>query len=130
VRLYVPLQRRKTLGAKAQFPGLPPASVSNAGDRVPRGARWIHEIKFDGYRVQVHMRDGTVTVYPRCGHDWTKRFKKVAADVFEIDAGATIIDGEVVVPSAHGFFCSSKRTKRPINIDRAGRIRFALSEWI
>jgi ATP dependent DNA ligase domain len=43
-----------------------------------------------------------ITVYTRRGHDWTKRFKKVAADVFEIDAGAAIVDGEVVVPSAAG----------------------------
>lgn len=71
-------------------------------DRVPSGARWIHEIKFDGYRVQVHLANEVVTVYTRRGFDWTKRFKKVADDAWHIKAGSAVIDGEVVVPAADG----------------------------
>lgn len=69
---------------------------------MPSGARWIHEIKFDGYRVQVHLANEAVTVYTRRGFDWTKRFKKVADDAWHIKAGSAIIDGEVVVPAADG----------------------------
>src|SRR6185312_11291758 len=61
-----------------------------------------HEIKFDGYRVQVHLHDGQVKVFTRRGNDWTKRFRKIASDASDIDAGSAIIDGEVVVPSASG----------------------------
>ncbi|MGY4435091.1 bifunctional non-homologous end joining protein LigD [Bradyrhizobium sp. F1.13.1] len=71
-------------------------------DRVPRGERWIHEIKFDGYRVQVHIANAEIKVFTRRGHDWTHRFRKIARDAFEIKAGSAIIDGEVVVPSANG----------------------------
>jgi bifunctional non-homologous end joining protein LigD len=59
-------------------------------------------VKFDGYRVQVHLRDAAVKVVARRGDDWTNRFKKIAADAWHINAGSAIIDGEVIVPSANG----------------------------
>lgn len=62
----------------------------------------MHEIKFDGYRVQVHIHDGQVRVLTRRGNDWTKRFRKITSDASEIEAGSAILDGEVVVPSAKG----------------------------
>ena len=71
-------------------------------EKVPRGTRWVHEIKFDGYRVQVHIVNTEVKVFTRRGHDWTNRFKKIAADAWHISAGWAIIDGEVVVPSTDG----------------------------
>jgi bifunctional non-homologous end joining protein LigD len=69
---------------------------------VPSGKRWIHEIKFGGYRVQVHLKDAAVKVFTRRGNDWTNRFQKIAADVWHITAGSAIIDGEVVVPAVNG----------------------------
>jgi ATP-dependent DNA ligase len=66
------------LGVKAPFPGFIKPALPSWVDRVPSGARWIHEIKFDGYRVQLHLANEAVTVYTRRGYDWTKRFKKVA----------------------------------------------------
>jgi bifunctional non-homologous end joining protein LigD len=41
-------------------------------------------------------------VFTRRGNDWTNRFRKIAADAWNINAGSAIIDGEVVVPSADG----------------------------
>jgi bifunctional non-homologous end joining protein LigD len=69
---------------------------------VPVGDRWIHEIKFHGYRVQVHLANEAVKIFTRRGHDWTNRFKKVADDAWHIAAGSAIIDGEVAVPAADG----------------------------
>jgi bifunctional non-homologous end joining protein LigD len=71
-------------------------------DTVPVGERWVHEIKFDGYRVQVHLRDAAVKVFTRRGNDWTNRFRKIAADAWNINAGSAIIDGEVVAPAEDG----------------------------
>ncbi|SDF31451.1 bifunctional non-homologous end joining protein LigD [Bradyrhizobium brasilense] len=71
-------------------------------DKVPSGARRIHEIKSDAYRVQVHLANEEVKVYTRRGHDWTKRFKKDAEDAWYISATSAIIDGEIVVPAADG----------------------------
>ena len=45
----------------------------------PQGDDWIYEIKADGYRAQLHLRDGDVKVYSRKGLDWTEQFSSVAA---------------------------------------------------
>jgi len=95
-------RRKKSLGIKAAWPGFIEPALASSINRVPDGARWFHEIKFDGYRVQVHIHDGQVKVFTRRGNDWTKRFRKIAADASEINVGSAILDGEVVVPSANG----------------------------
>src|SRR6195952_3943041 len=97
-------QRKKpaAIGVKAPFPGFIEPSLATAVDKVPTGDRWIHEIRFDGYRVQLHIANEAVKVYTRNGHDWTKRFKKVADDAFHISAASAILDGEIVVPAADG----------------------------
>src|SRR6202158_2123005 len=77
-------------------------SLATSVDKVPSGQRWIHEVKFDGYRVQVHLRDAVVNVFTRRGNDWTNRFRKIAADAWHVNAGSAVIDGEVVVPAANG----------------------------
>ncbi|MDA9542267.1 DNA ligase [Bradyrhizobium sp. CCBAU 21362] len=96
--------RRKPadIGVKAPFPGFVEPALASSIEKVPSGARWIHEIKFDGYRVQVHLANEAVKVLTRRGHDWTHRFKKVAADAWHIKAASAIVDGEVVVPAADG----------------------------
>ncbi|WP_253075357.1 hypothetical protein [Bradyrhizobium sp. 190] len=100
----VAFQRKKAaaIGVKAPFPGFVEPALAASIDKVPSGDRWIHEIKFDGYRVQVHLVNEAVKVLTRRGNDWTKRFRKIADDAWHIGAGSAIIDGEVVVPSADG----------------------------
>lgn len=97
-------QRRKpaAIGVKAQLPGFIEPALASPVEKVPSGARWIHEIKFDGYRVQVHLANEAIKIFTRRGHDWTHRFKKVANDVWHIKAGSAIVDGEIVVPAADG----------------------------
>jgi len=89
-------------GIKANYPGFIEPSLATSIDKVPAGERWIHEIKFDGYRIQVHLRDAAVKVFTQRGNDWTNRFRKIAADAWHINAGSAIIDGEVVAPAADG----------------------------
>ena len=97
-------QRKKpaAIGVKAPYPGFIEPELATSVDRVPSGAKWIHEIKFDGYRVQVHLRDAAVKVFTRRGNDWTNRFRKIASDAWHINAGSAIIDGEVVAPAVDG----------------------------
>jgi bifunctional non-homologous end joining protein LigD len=63
--------------------------------RAPKGEQWLHEIKFDGYRVQVHLNRGRKKVFTRNGLDWAKRFTEIAGAL--AIPGEAIIDGEVVV---------------------------------
>jgi bifunctional non-homologous end joining protein LigD len=84
-------------GAKpSEMPGFVPPQLATLKHKVPVGDEWIHEIKYDGYRVQVHLNKSKVTVYTRNGLDWTKRFR-VVADAFDIPIEQAIFDGEVVV---------------------------------
>nr|WP_249136575.1 non-homologous end-joining DNA ligase [Bradyrhizobium canariense] len=103
--MSVAFQRKKPAadpGDKAPFPDFVEPALASSIEKVPSGSRWIHEIKFDGYRVQVHLHNEAVKVFTRRGHDWTHRFKKVAHDAWHIRANSAVIDGEIVVPAADG----------------------------
>jgi bifunctional non-homologous end joining protein LigD len=69
-------------------------------DRLPKGEGWRYELKFDGYRMQVHKAAGAITLYARDGADWTERFPHLAAALGAI-SGSAIIDAELV--HADGF---------------------------
>jgi len=69
-------------------------------DRPPSGEGWCHEIKFDGYRVQLRIEDGVATLKTRKGLDWTDKFEAIAKE-----AGALpdmLIDGEIVALDREG----------------------------
>jgi bifunctional non-homologous end joining protein LigD len=71
-------------------------------DRPPVGDNWLHEIKFDGYRFQIHVRYGQPPVlYTRRGHNWTHKAKGIASALFPIQSSA-VIDGEIVVVGPDG----------------------------
>src|ERR1700761_927991 len=91
-----------SIGAKVPYPGFIEPALASSIEKVPAGDRWIHEVKFDGYRVQIHLANEAVKVFTRRGNDWTNRFKKIAGDAWHISAGSAIIDGEVIVPSETG----------------------------
>ena len=80
---------------KREMPGFIKPQLATLKSKAPSGDQWIHEIKYDGYRVQLHINSGKKKVYTRNGLDWTKRFS-VIAGAFDIP-GQAIVDGEVVV---------------------------------
>jgi bifunctional non-homologous end joining protein LigD len=77
------------------MPGFIKPQLATLKSKAPVGPQWLHEIKFDGYRVQAHINAGRKKVYTRNGLDWTKRFS-VIAGALDIP-GQAILDGEVVV---------------------------------
>ena len=60
--------------AKAPLPGFVEPMLATLTKSPPTGDRWLHEIKFDGYRLQAHIEDGKVTLWTRGGLDWTHKF--------------------------------------------------------
>jgi bifunctional non-homologous end joining protein LigD len=70
---------------------------------VPTGDGWQHEVKFDGYRVQVHKVGSRVIIYSRNGHDFTERFPSIAQLLQELPTKAAVLDGEVVANDADGL---------------------------
>lgn len=86
----------KNEGAKpSEMPGFIKPQLATLKSKAPKGEQWLHEIKFDGYRIQIHINKGKRKVYTRNGLDWTKRFSQIAG-ALDI-SGQAIIDGEVVV---------------------------------
>jgi bifunctional non-homologous end joining protein LigD len=70
--------------------------------RLPKGDGWLYEIKFDGYRVQLHLRDGQATILSKNGADFTNRFPRIAAALADLPVKSAIIDGEVVACGTDG----------------------------
>ncbi|WP_439394469.1 DNA ligase D [Bradyrhizobium sp. PMVTL-01] len=69
-------------------------------ERPPAGAGWCHEIKFDGYRVQLRVEDGEATLKTRKGLDWTDKFSAIAKEAASLPD--VMIDGEIVALDHNG----------------------------
>jgi bifunctional non-homologous end joining protein LigD len=69
-------------------------------DRPPNGEEWCHEIKFDGYRVQLRVEDGEAALKTRKGLDWTDKFKAIAKEGSALPDA--LIDGEIVALDHNG----------------------------
>jgi bifunctional non-homologous end joining protein LigD len=61
----------------------------------PAGSGWAHELKHDGYRLQIHVRDGRVRLYTITGADWSKRYPLIVEAATKVNGNA-IVDAEVV----------------------------------
>ena len=71
-------------------------------ERPPSGDDWVHEVKFDGYRFQLHIRQGQTQLFTRRGHDWTHKARNIAATAFHLRTHSAIIDGEIAVMAPDG----------------------------
>lgn len=80
---------------RAEMPGFIKPQLAILKMKAPSGVDWIHEIKYDGYRIQLHIDGDTRKAFTRNGHNWISKFSNIAA-AFDIPDQA-IIDGEVVV---------------------------------
>jgi len=82
--------------AKGKLPAFRDFQLATLTDSVPGGGRWLHEVKYDGYRVMIAIAGGKVKIYSRSGLDWTDKFPGVAEAVATLDVASALIDGEVV----------------------------------
>jgi bifunctional non-homologous end joining protein LigD len=69
---------------------------------APEGDEWLHEIKYDGYRIGCLIERGRVTLVSRNGKDWTGSFPPIAAAARELGIGRAILDGEAAILTADG----------------------------
>ncbi|HEX3367378.1 DNA ligase D [Phenylobacterium sp.] len=84
----------------AGLPGFVAPQLARSVDRPPQGAGWGHEIKFDGYRLQLRVEGGAATLKTRAGLDWTARFKEIAKEGSGLPD--CLIDGEACALDAAG----------------------------
>jgi bifunctional non-homologous end joining protein LigD len=88
--------------AQAPFPGFIEPMHPTQHAKVPAGARWQYEIKLDGWRGQLHLRNGIAKVFSRNGNDITDNCATIAAAALDIPAGTGLLDGEIVVQDSRG----------------------------
>lgn len=86
--------------AAAKLPQFIKPELCRLVDRPPQGPEWVHEIKFDGYRAQLRVQNGNVTLKTRKGLDWTAKFPAIATAAAVLPDA--LIDGEVVALDEHG----------------------------
>jgi ATP-dependent DNA ligase len=85
--------------------GYIPPCIPTRAYKVPAGSDWVHEIKHDGYRLQVRRDGDTVRLFTRRGYDWTDRYPAIAgtAAILRLSrARSFTLDGEAVVTGADG----------------------------
>lgn len=95
-------RKRGATKAGVALPEFVEPCLARLGQSVPDGAQWGHEVKFDGYRLQVRIDGGDVRLLTRTGLDWTARFGSLATAFGEVKATTALIDGEAIVENAEG----------------------------
>jgi bifunctional non-homologous end joining protein LigD len=99
------VERKSGRGArddKARLPAFVPPSLATLHDGAPSGKNWLHEIKFDGYRIEARLDHGKIQLLTRKQLDWTQRFNPIAQAVKALNAQTALIDGELVVEDEKG----------------------------
>lgn len=99
-----PADLTKMKGAKkAPLPKFIEPELATLGSKPPAGAQWIHEVKFDGYRLQARIEAGRVKLLTRSGLDWTKKFGgEIIEALGDLPLGTALLDGELVVETDAG----------------------------
>jgi len=89
-------------------------------DAAPERDDWLHEIKFDGYRIHARLYHGTVKLLTRTGLDWTHKYSPIAAAVSAINARQAYLDGEL---------CGVSPLTLPDHLPRPIPSRLSLAVW-
>jgi bifunctional non-homologous end joining protein LigD len=98
-------------------------SLASLCEKPPTGPKWIHEIKYDGYRMQARIDGRTIRLLTRKKLDWTERFRSIADALQALGLASALIDGEIVVEDASGI-SSFNNLQADLKADRLDRFRY------
>ena len=87
---------------KRLFRLYPQVQLATLVDQPPEGEQWLHEIKFDGYRLLGLVSGGVALLYTRNGKDWTERFPSIRMALEELQVKDAVLDMEAIVLNAKG----------------------------
>jgi bifunctional non-homologous end joining protein LigD len=104
------LERLLRKASREPTPGFIPPQLAQQGRKAPSGTDWIHELKLDGYRIQIRVLSGkngasdtpTVALFTRTGLDWTHRMQGLAQATAGLKVESCILDGEYVALDHEG----------------------------
>ncbi|MBX3509861.1 MAG: DNA ligase D [Hyphomonadaceae bacterium] len=117
-------------GERAPTPAAPkvsfvPPALCTPAETPPKGDQWLHEIKYDGYRLQAAVSGEGVRLYTRTGLDWTGKFTQIANALGQLSLKDALIDGEAAVADAQGRTSFSALQKALESGDAKGVSYFA-----
>lgn len=93
----------KVMGArKAAFPSFIQPQLATLMKEPPSDDGWLHELKFDGYRMLCHWNEGKVHFWSRNKKDWTEKFSSVAKSLKLLKVKSVVLDGEIVIMDSAG----------------------------
>lgn len=94
--------RKAKVTKRAPMPQIIEPELATLVSATPEGEDFIHEVKFDGYRVIAHVDAGRIRLLTRSGEDWTARMPGLSAALGKLKADSAILDGEFVALDEHG----------------------------
>ena len=93
---------KRSMVGGAPLPDFVPPCLATLSDTAPDGPDWIHEIKFDGYRIEARLDHGDVRLLTRKALDWAQKFPRVAEAVAALPARQALLDGEIISETETG----------------------------
>lgn len=88
---------------KSSFPDSLRPQLATLVKDAPEGDDWLHEIKFDGYRLLCMIHQGNVRLITRNGNDWTRKFPHLAEAAGSLNVDQAVLDGELVAITSKGI---------------------------
>ncbi|HEX5874572.1 MAG TPA: non-homologous end-joining DNA ligase [Pyrinomonadaceae bacterium] len=114
---------------KAPMPEFVSPQLATLVDKPPEGEQWLHELKFDGYRLICHLNGRQIRFWTRNQKDWTGKFAAVGKAVKALPLKSAILDGEIVAldPSGRASF---QRLQQSINKGSSSGLIFHIFDLI
>jgi len=108
---------------KTRMPASLSPTLATLVDSAPTGDDWIHEVKFDGYRMVSRIDHGDIRIYSRNGKEWTAVLPSVVAALQRLDVDQAWLDGEIAVADAKGL-TSFQQLQNALSDPRAKTISY------
>jgi bifunctional non-homologous end joining protein LigD len=112
---------------RAPLPALINPTLATLVEAAPTGADWIHEVKYDGYRILARLHRGNkgvdVRMYSRNGKDWTERFASIADELRRVEAKTAWLDGEICALDERGHSVF-QRLQNALSTAATGRLLY------
>jgi bifunctional non-homologous end joining protein LigD len=123
-------RRPRIKGARpGALPGFVEPQLASLAPAPPTGAGWVHEIKFDGYRLMARLDRGRVKLFTRRGLDWIDKFASLKKALEGLPAVTAMLDGEVVVELESGA-PSFTELQAELSAGRSDRFRYYLFDLL
>ena len=114
---------------KAALPNFIAPQLATLVKEPPSGNQWLHETKFDGYRMLCRVDRGEVQFWSRNGKNWTEKFQNLVEYVNSLPIKSAIIDGEIIVEDAQGH-SSFQQLQRAMATSETAGFLFAVFDLI